>query len=169
MFERLRSTRTRLALGGIALAALLAFAVVPLVAAASPTQSTPAGPTAAPASAPALTIDGTQPGALLARHPLLARTVRAELTVVKADGTTILVHFERGQVTAVSSTSITIQGRDGKGASFTVTDKTRVRANGHEIKLSDVKVGDRAMVLGVDQDGTYTAFLIRCVTSTAGS
>jgi hypothetical protein len=31
-------------------------------------------------------------------------TVRADLTVVKRDGTTVVVHYERGEITAVKAT-----------------------------------------------------------------
>jgi hypothetical protein len=170
MSDRSRSMRARLALGGLAIVALIALVVVPIASAASPAtpSATPSSPAVPTASAPA-TVDGGLLQGLAARRPLLAATVRAELTVVKRDGTTVLVHYERGQLTAVSATSITIRGRDGNGATFVVTEATRVRANGEAIQLSDLKVGDRAMVFGVDQGGTSTAFLVRCVRSTQGS
>ena len=135
--------------------ALIALVAVPAVSAADP-STTPGAGTASGGSAG----DG-QPGRI--RHPLLQATVRADLTIVKRDGTTVLVHYERGEITAVSDTSITIKGRDGKGATFAVTKDTHVRANGHPAKISDLEVGDRAMVFGTSADGTYTAFLIRCI------
>ncbi len=159
----IRSARARLALGGLALVAVVAFGLVPIVSAASPAPSTsPAGPTASPAA------EAGQSGAG-ARNALLAGTVRGEATVVKRDGSTILIHFERGRVTAVSQTSITIQGRDGKGATFAVDARTQVRAKGETIPYSDLKVGDRATVFGLDQGGTYTAIQVRLARPASGS
>lgn len=155
MVNRIRSIGWRRGVIGLLGLALIGGVAVPAVSAATP----------APGADPApITAAG-----FAARHPLLAGTVRADLTVVKRDGTTVLVHYEVGRVTAVSDTSITIQGRDGKGASFVVTSKTVVRAKGHRISISDLEVGDRAMVFGTDSNGTYTAFLIRCVSRPAGA
>jgi hypothetical protein len=176
MIERMRSMKARLAIAGLAVAAIVTLGVVPMVTAASPAPATsPTAPAASPAApvspaaSPAAPVSPTaSPAAGAAkarpiRNAILAGTVRADLTVVKRDGSTVLLHYERGQVTALTPTSITIQGRDGKGATFTVTAETRVRSNGKRIAFSDLKVGDRAMVLGTSKDGAYTAVLIRCV------
>ena len=170
MIERLKDMRIRLAIGGLAVAAIVALGVVPMVAAASPSPSTPASlpaaaspaaSTTAPA-APAASAGTTARGVAGIRAAILRGAVRADVTVVKRDGSTVLVHYERGQVTAITPTSITIQGRDGKGATFTVTGSTRVRARGQAVAYATLKVGDRAMVFGTASGGTYTAVLIRC-------
>jgi len=143
MFDRFRRIGRRRTAAGLLTFALLALVAVPAVSAAEPTRS----------------------AERLGRHPILRGTVRADLTVVKRDGTTVLVHYERGEITAVSDTSITIKGRDGKGATFVVTPETRVREKGAPAKISDLTVGDRAMVFGTNENGIYKAFLIRCVLS----
>ncbi|HYM84311.1 MAG TPA: DUF5666 domain-containing protein [Candidatus Dormibacteraeota bacterium] len=165
MFERLSTYRARLAIGGVALAAIVGLGLVPLVSAASPQSSAPSAPSAdpSPLASPGASGAAKARGVAGIRAAILAGTVRAEFTIVKRDGRTVLIHYERGQVTAVTPTSITITGRDSKGATFVVTDKTRVRAKGQPIAYSDLKVGDRAMVFGTDSGGTYTAVLIRCV------
>jgi anti-sigma factor RsiW len=153
----------RLTRPGIALLslALLGLVVVPAVGAAS-TPATTAG-LVAPATAPGPSGIAAR---RIARHPLLAGTVRAELTVVKRDGTTVLVHYEAGVIASVNATSVTIRGRDGKGATFAITAATRVRAGGRPISIAELKVGDRAMVFGTDVGGSYTAIRIRCVRAT---
>ena len=155
-------TLRRLGRPGAALVglALLGLVVAPAVGAASPPPNASAG-----IAAPRAAADPSEIVRRIARHPLLAGTVRADLTVVKRDGTTVLVHYEVGQITSVSSTSVTVRGRDGKGATFAVTATTRVRAGGRAISISDLKAGDRAMVFGTNAGGTYTAVLIRCVRS----
>jgi hypothetical protein len=153
MFDRIRRIGPRPTAVGRGVAAslltlaVLALVAVPAVSAAEPTPS----------------------AERLGRHPILRGTVRADLTVVKRDGTTVVVHYERGEITAVSATSITIKGRDGKGASFVVTQDTRLREKGKPATISDLEVGDRAMVFGTSKDGTYTAFLIRCIQPPVGA
>ena len=147
MLTRIRSIGTSRAAAGLLTAAFIGLIAVPAVSAAEPAVS--------PANSDAATI-----ARFVARHPLLALTVRADLTLVKRDGSTVLVHYEAGRVTAVSDTSITIRGRDGKGATFVVTDSTRVRVGGRPADIADVRVGDRAAVFGKNDDGTYTALLI---------
>ena len=166
MIERLKDMKVRLAIGGLAVAVVVGLGVVPMVAAASPSPSTPpaaaspAASTTAPA-APAASPATTPRNVAGIRAAILRGAVRADVTVVKRDGSTVLVHFERGQVAAITPRSITIQGRDGKGATFTVTGSTRVRAKGQAIAYGTLKVGDRAMVFGTASGGTYTAVLIR--------
>ncbi len=149
MRSSLRPIRARLRpiAVGIAAVAILTAVAVPIVAAASPSPSTAAA--------------GQASSGFAARHPLLAGTVRADLTVVKRDGTTVLVHYELGRIATISSTSIAVTGRDGKGATFAITSTTRIRFNGHAIPVGSLKVGDRVAVFGTGASGDYTAFLIR--------
>lgn len=153
MSKILSDTRLRRAATLVVGLALLAVVGVPAVGAGSlaPVSS---------GAAPAATADPSLER-LLGRHPLLAGTVRADLTVVKRDGSSVLVHYEAGTISAVGSTSISITGRDGKGATFTVTAGTRVRRDGHAVSISVLKVGDRARVFGTGTAGSYTALLIR--------
>ena len=160
MVERLKGMRIRLAIGVLAVLAIGIVGVVPMVAAASPSASPPAITAASPAASAA---PAKATGVAGIRAAILRGAVRADVTVVKRDGSTVVVHYERGQVTAITPTTITIQGRDGKGATFTVTTSTRVRSNGRAIAYADLKVGDRAMVFGTSSGGVYTALLIRCV------
>jgi hypothetical protein len=152
--------RAGLVLAGLALTAVV---WVPGTGAASsspsPTSSSSiGGAPPAPASDPAGAA-GLERS--IARHPLLAGTLRADLTVVRRDGSTAVVHYERGTISAVGATSITVTGRDGKGATFAVTDATRVLRDGHPISIAALKAGDRVFVFGTTADGTLTAFLVR--------
>lgn len=94
----------------------------------------------------------------------LGRILRADATVLKRDGATMAVHYERGKIAAVSASSITIKGLDGMSTTFAVSSETGVRERGREIKISDLKAGERAMVFGTKNgSGGYDALLIRCV------
>jgi hypothetical protein len=94
---------------------------------------------------------------------IVGRTERAEITVATDAGTRTLLYV-RGEITALSSSSVTVTISDGSRASFAIAATTRVREKGRDIKLTDLSTGDRAMVFGLrNADGTYTASLIRCV------
>jgi hypothetical protein len=144
----------------LACMALAGAVAVPAVGAASPAPTSPVG-TGSGAGSSESAGANVRLERFIARHPLLAGTVRADFTVVKRDGATVLVHYETGTISAIRPTSISITGRDGKGAAFVVTDATRVRRDGHPISISALKVGDRALVFGTNASGTYTAVLIR--------
>lgn len=152
MFEQIRRIGRRRAAASLLALTLAAIVAVPAVSAVEPTTPPPAG--AGPL------VPG-RPG--LERAGLLRGVVRADLTVVKRDGSTVLVHYERGEITALSETSITVEGRDGVSATFALTPDTRVREKRRPAALGDLEVGDRVMVFGTNDNGTYTAFLIRCV------
>ena len=67
--------------------------------------------------------------------------LHGELTVPQADGTgTEVILVQRGTVTAVSSTSLSVKSTDGFTSTYTVSSSTRVRAAGGTM-ISDVKVG----------------------------
>jgi hypothetical protein len=152
MLAHLRRFGPRRALVVILTLGLVGIVAVPTILAAAPAVG-PAGPVAA-----------LDRAALAGR---LGRVLRADATVLKKDNTTMVVHYERGEITAVSSSSITIKGLDGVSATFAVTAHTRVREKGHAAKITDLSVGERAMVLGTKSGDAYTAVLIRCVVKPA--
>ena len=94
---------------------------------------------------------------------LVGRTERAEITV-STDGSTRTLLYVRGEITAISASSVTVTLSDGTRASLAIAATTRVREKGKDIKPTDLSTGDRAMVFGLrNSDGSYTATLIRCV------
>ncbi len=101
------------------------------------------------------------PAAVRLGARLLNRVVRGDLVVRAKGGTYVSVHYERGRITAVSATSISVVGPDGKGATFTVTSTTRVRSAGALVKITDLTVGQNAIIFGTGSAGSYNAVLIR--------
>ena len=81
----------------------------------------------------------------------LRGAVHADVSLIRADGTTDRFTLDRGRVTARSPGSITLERADGKSVTLGVDAHTRILGRG------DVAVGDRAVVLS--RGGT--AFLIR--------
>lgn len=166
MVTSLRRFGARRALTAILALGLVGVVAVPAIYAASGGGS-PSATAPLTAAVDATTGNGQvdeaalTPAALRLGARLLNRVVRGDLTVRAKGGSYVQVHYERGQVSALSSTSITIKGPDGKGASFAVTTATRVRSAGKLEAIGDLSVGQNAIVFGTGSDGSWSAVLIR--------
>jgi hypothetical protein len=86
------------------------------------------------------------PGARLvppvAQATAKAKIVHAQVNFVRADGSTGSVTLDRGQVTATSSTSLTVKREDGKSVTFTIGTGALIRGT--------LAAGARALVLSRD-------------------
>ncbi len=96
------------------------------------------------------------PGRMLAPATMPAAAskspiVHLQASFVRADGSTGTAALDRGQVTASSSTSLTIKRADGKSVTFTISAGVHVRG-----KLA---VGGKALVLS--RDGAVVRVLAR--------
>jgi Domain of unknown function (DUF5666) len=165
MTSKLRQLGARRILTAVLAIGLVGIVAVPAIYAASsaPAPTAAITDTSAASAGGAAQIDeaALTPAAIRLGAGLLNRVVRGDLTVRARGGTYVDVHYERGQITAVSATSITITGPDGKGATFTVTATTKVRSKGMLEAIGDLSVGQNAMVFGTGSAGTYNAVLIR--------
>jgi hypothetical protein len=86
-----------------------------------------------------------------------AGTVHAVGAVTYKDGSEKSWTWDRGRVTALSASSITLARRDKQQVSFAITGSTLVRNDGGSYTLDDLKVGQAATV--VSQSGN--AMIIR--------
>jgi preprotein translocase subunit YajC len=86
--------------------------------------------------------------------------VHADISLLMKDSSTKSETMDRGKVTAISSSSLTIARADGQSVTFSIDDKTVAREKGQDESLDSVKVGDRLMVFATDGH----AFLLRCIT-----
>ena len=91
----------------------------------------------------------------------LGRLIRGDATVLKRDGSTMTVHFERGEIAAASATSVTLKGADGTSTTFAIGADTRIRAQRQAASPDALNVGDFAMALGTKSGSGYDALLIR--------
>ncbi|MGH2464800.1 MAG: hypothetical protein ACRDGI_05010 [Candidatus Limnocylindrales bacterium] len=168
MVSKVRRFGARRFLTALLAIGLVGIVAVPAISAASTGASEPASvATSAPNSVGAAAGDAGQvdeaaltPAALRLGGKLLNRVVRGDLTVRAKGGTYVQVHYERGKISAVSATSITITGPDGKGAAFTVTTNTKVRSQGKLEAIGDLSVGQNALVFGTVSGSTYSAVLV---------
>lgn len=132
--------------GGTAVAALLAIGGGVAYAANAQAPSSPA-----PAAG-----DSQEAPAKAAHHKgLLARVEHGEFTarVAKKDG---VFDVQRGQVTEVSATSITVKSTDGFTATYLIDPATKVRKDKKAAAIADVKTGDRVQLLAAKNGPTDT-------------
>lgn len=118
----------------------------------SPTAPTPA-PSASPSASPGRpTAPG--PGQHRARG-LAARAIHGEATL--AGPKHRVVDFQRGTVTAVSPTSITVKSTDGFVETFAINAGTTVRKDQKVATPAGVHPGDRVRVVGEKAGKIVTA------------
>ena len=147
------SKRVGLAVAGVAVAAVVGTAGVAAATAPDP-SGTPAAPTASSAPDAGTKTPGQRHGKL--KHRALARGMHGEWVVKGKDGKPVTLVTVRGEVTAVSATSITLTAEDGFTATYAVSLDTKVR--GKEVdKIADVKVGDKGGAVGTKSGSTLTA------------
>ena len=79
------------------------------------------------------------------------RTVHADLIVKDKSGAFVTVTIDRGTVSAVNATSITLDRADGKQATLTITNDTKVHG---VASVSAIQTGKAATVMS--RDGTAT-------------
>ena len=89
----------------------------------------------------------------------LKTAFHADITLLMKDGSSKSETMDRGKVTAVDSSSLTIQRLDGQSLTFSLAGDVAVREEGKDGSLDDVKVGDRLMVFAAGGQ----AFLLRCI------
>jgi hypothetical protein len=75
--------------------------------------------------------------------------VHADVSFIKADGSTDAFSFDRGQVTAASATSLTLKRADGPSVTKSISADTKVRGK--------LVVGGKAAVFS--KGGAATAIL----------
>lgn len=133
-----------LVVGGSAVAALLAVGGVAYAADATAPSSAPAASTAQPEKPKAAHHKG-----------LLARAEHGEFTarVGKQDG---VFDMQRGLVTQVSATSITVKSPDGFTATYAIDPASKIREDKKAATIGDVKTGDRVQLIATKSGSTAT-------------
>ncbi len=115
-----------------------------------PTPTAAASPSTTAPAKPATGKHKGHPGRLDARHMLHGEFVTKE----KAGYVTM--DAQRGSVTAVSPTSVSLKSTDGFTATYAVGTGAKIRKNGAAATVAEVKVGDVATVVAVQSGGTVT-------------
>jgi hypothetical protein len=157
----LRSSRRPYILAGVAVAALLGGAGAALAVTNPGTSApTPSAVTATPAPSPSPGQRGMHTslrhfGGRSGLGGGLFGALHGQFVVAKSGGGYETVDVQSGQVTAVSSTSITLKSSDGFTKSYVIASSTLVDAQRDGI--GSVKVGNKASVLATVSGSTATA------------
>lgn len=147
--------------GGVGYAATHSLSTRP---ADTATVSATSSPLPAPSAAPAPpggrgwhAFPGRMPGGAIrfAPGPIGAGLIHGAFTVPKSNGGYQTLDVQRGKVTAVSATSVTVKSADGYTVTYTVTSKTLVDAKAAGI--GSVKKGDSVFVTATVSGTTPTA------------
>jgi len=93
---------------------------------------------------------GFGPGGILPLH--------GQAVLAKPGGGYVTLAFQRGAITKVSASSMTVKSNDGFTQSFGITGSTVVSAGRNGI--ASVKAGDQAVVIATVSGGTATAVKI---------
>jgi hypothetical protein len=121
-------------------------------AAAAGGSSAPSSQTAAShghAAHPAAGRAGRRAGRL--RRRLLRRIEHGSLTL-RAKTATVTVDVQKGIVSDVSPTSVTVTSRDGFKKMYDVTSASKVRAKGEKSSIKSVKDGNGVLVIASSGD-----------------
>jgi hypothetical protein len=93
------------------------------------------------------------------RQYLRKNTLHGEVTVKGKDGATTIV-VQRGTVTAVTSTGVSVKSTDGFAQSWTFGDKLRVVQDKKTVQTSALKTGAEIGIAGTKDGGKDSARLI---------
>lgn len=112
-------------------------------------------PTAAPSTTATAPTSTTTPAKAHKARSLWSRAEHGEVTVRTKNGDQV-IDAQRGQVTAVSPTSVTVRSTDGFTATYTVDSTSKVRANKQTSTIANVHDGDRVGLTALSSGGKAT-------------
>ena len=148
------------ALSTVALAGAVGVGIASADPTTTPTPSATASPTAgaptAESSTPANPNKAPKAGkAAKTKGDLTRRALHGEVTLGGKKHR--VVDFQRGAVSAVSASSITVRSTDGFSATYAVDATTKVRQAKEKTTIADVKSGDKVRVVATKNGSTLTA------------
>ena len=97
---------------------------------------------------------------LLIRRAIVAKHVEHGSVTVATKNGELTIDVQRGTITAISSTSMTVKSADGYTLRWTFGDKTRVLDDRATIQPSQLKVGETVGVAGPKTGSSDTARLV---------
>jgi hypothetical protein len=143
------------ALSTVALAGVVGIGVASADPTPTPTPSATATPTAgaSPSTKPGRPAKGAKGDK--GKRDLTQRALHGEVTLGAKKQR--VVDFQRGTVSSVSASSITVLSTDGFSATYGVDAKTKVRHAKEKAAIGDVKTGDKVRVVALKNGSTLTA------------
>lgn len=132
-------------------------------ASATPTSDPSPDPSPDPSASPSAGKGKARPGPRkrgTARVLLRRNTLHGEVVVQDKDGATKTVVVQRGTVTAIDDTTITVKSTDGFSLTWTFGDPLRVVERRSTVQPKDVAVGARVGVAGAKDGDRAVARLV---------
>jgi hypothetical protein len=152
----LKATKTTM-IAGAAVLALVGIGGGVAFATSGSGSSTPYGTLTAATTTPTSgTNTPTDGPAKRKHHGLLDRAEHGQVTVRTKTGTEV-VDLQRGQVSAVSPTSITVKSADGFTGTYAVGSTTKVTKTGQSSAIGNVADGDNVVIAAIHSGTTDTA------------
>lgn len=101
------------------------------------------------------------PGSMPGLAGIAGTPVHGDVVVDDPDvGGNATIRFARGEVTAVSATSLTLKCSDGYEATFAIDGNTKVRLGDDQRAVTDLKTGSTALATGRVTGESTTATLV---------
>ncbi|WP_101832431.1 DUF5666 domain-containing protein [Frankia canadensis] len=88
------------------------------------------------------------------------RGLHGEATI-RTDKGLEVVDGQRGTVSAISATSISVTSEDGFAATYVINGNTKIRADRADATITDLHQGDSVVVRARTTNGTRTAVFVR--------
>ena len=163
-------TRTRAALTTLALSGLLALSAcgaapqavpAPAVDVADEAQAlTAVGLATEVSPAPSASAPKEKKGRAGLRKHLRKNTLHGEITVQGKDGVKTIV-VQRGTVTAVDASTVSVKSTDGFTLSWTLGEKLRVVQDKKKVEATAIKAGAEIGIAGAKEGDKNVARLVR--------
>jgi hypothetical protein len=150
----LKATKTTV-IAGAAVVALIGIGGGVAFAASGSGSSTPTS-TLTAATTPVSGTNTPTDGPSKRHRGLLVRAEHGQVTVRTKTGTEV-IDLQRGLVTAVSPTSITVKSQDGFSATYVVDSATKVRKTAQQSAIGNVANGDNVVIAAAHSNNTDTA------------
>jgi Cu/Ag efflux protein CusF len=93
------------------------------------------------------------------RLAVLRRALHGEVTLAGEQHRVVV--FQRGPVEKVSDTSLTVKSADGYIATYVINADTKVRKSEDKASITEVKAGDKVLVVANKEGATLSAVRIR--------
>jgi hypothetical protein len=111
-------------------------------------------PSTSPSTAPSNSTENRPDPGRGPRGGPFGDALHGEFVTAKDGGGYQTIATQKGEVSEVSATSITVKSADGYSRTYTVNGDTKVNGSG---KIADIKTGETVRVRAVVADGTATA------------
>jgi hypothetical protein len=102
------------------------------------------------------------------RGGMLRRALHGEFVVRQKAGFTTMA-VQRGVITELSVTSLTVRSLDGYSHAYAINDSTSLRAKGQATNRDALQTGERAVVMALKTGNRYTATRISGIRAAAAS